>query len=440
MTVEDSSHFLSIANMGSALGRLYLSWYPLINQAHEVPKSGTVSQGNSLKQSPHLKLYSAMVSLKSSFVAFVLALPTFVAAQTQTCTPLPAGVTLRSNPKLPDPFTFYDGTKVTTKEQWECRREELSQLFQRFELGQLPPKPETVTGTIVENKLVINVTHDGKTITFNATITLPEVEEPEKTDKFPAIISLGGAAIPYPPDIARVAFNNDEIGVQTGAAFGGQGKFYQLYGADHPAGATTAWAWGVGRVIDALESLPDSPSTSRSSVSPAALVTARSGAGGDACWRISDALDAAGANIQTARQLVTENAWFSPIFNRVVSRVTDLPFDHHLLAALVAPRGLLTINHSGIDWLGPQSAYGCMKVGRKVYEALGVADHMGISLIGDHNHCQFPEEQQPELNAFIDKFLRGNAEANTTVVKIDLEDEGGFVEADWVDWTTPELS
>ncbi|KAJ3539562.1 hypothetical protein NMY22_g4678 [Coprinellus aureogranulatus] len=61
-----------------------------------------------------------MVSLKSSFVAFVLALPTFVAAQTQTCTPLPAGVTLRSNPKLPDPFTFYDGTKVTTKEQWEC--------------------------------------------------------------------------------------------------------------------------------------------------------------------------------------------------------------------------------------------------------------------------------------------------------------------------------
>ena len=26
------------------------------------------------------------------------------------------------NEKLPDPFTFLDGTKVTTKEQWDCRR------------------------------------------------------------------------------------------------------------------------------------------------------------------------------------------------------------------------------------------------------------------------------------------------------------------------------
>ncbi len=29
--------------------------------------------------------------------------------------------------KLPDPFTFYDGTKVTTKAQWECRRQEVWQ-------------------------------------------------------------------------------------------------------------------------------------------------------------------------------------------------------------------------------------------------------------------------------------------------------------------------
>lgn len=402
-----------------------------------------------------------MVSLKTSFIAFVLALPTFVAAQsTPACAPLPAGITLRSNPKLPDPFTFYDGTKVTTKEQWACRREELSQLFQRLELGTLPPKPESVTGALTEdNKLTVTVTHDGKTISFNATLTYPETV-PEGDAKVPAFITVGGSAVPIPADVAKVVFNNDEIGVQTGTSFGGQGKFYALYGPDHPAGATTAWAWGVGRIIDALESLPESRiDTKRLGLTGcsrngkgtlvigaleqriALTIPQEAGAGGDACWRISDALDEEGANVQTARQLVTENVWFSPIFNRVVTRVRDLPFDHHLLAGLVAPRGLYVIDHSGIDWLGPRSTWGCMTVGRKVYEALGVADNMGISLVGNHNHCQFPtEEQQPELDAFIDKFLRGNAEANTTVLHTDLEDNGGFVEADWVDWTTPTLA
>ena len=32
-----------------------------------------------------------------------------------------------------------------------------------------------------------------------------------------------------------------------------QGKFYDLYGKDYPAGAMIAWAWAVSRIIDVME-------------------------------------------------------------------------------------------------------------------------------------------------------------------------------------------
>jgi hypothetical protein len=68
---------------------------------------------------------------------------------------------------------------------------------------------------------------------------------------------------------------------------------------------------------------------------------------------------------------------------------------------------------------------------------LGVPDHMGISQVGGHNHCAFPDAQLPDLTAYVEKFLIGTGTANTSIMKTD----GGFVfdEATWVDWTVPVL-
>lgn len=393
-----------------------------------------------------------MVSLKTSFVAFVLALPTFVASQ--SCPSLPSSLTLRANSKLPDPFTFFGGTKVTTKDQWTCRSDEINQLFQRLELGTLPPKPDTVTGSLNGNTLSVSVTHQGKSISFTASVNLPS-----GSGKVPVIIALAAASIPIPSGVGTINFNNDDIAAQANTGSRGQGKFYTIYGRDHSAAATTAWAWGVGRIIDVLESLPNSRiDTTKLGVTGcsrngkgaliigalekriALTIPQESGSGGAACWRISDAMKSRGISVQTASQIVTENVWFSPLFNQYVNRVNDLPIDHHLLAALVAPRALFVIDHSGIDWLGPESVFGCMKTATKVYQALGIADRMGVSQVGGHNHCQFPSSQNAELNAFIDKFLKGNSGANTNIVRTDKANNAGFVESSWVDWTTPTLS
>src|ERR1700712_1100553 len=87
---------------------------------------------------------------------------------------LPASYSFTCNAKLPDPFTFANGTKVTSKADWPCRRQEINDLFQKYELGTKPlVKAGAVTGTFSGGKLSVTVTDGGKSITFSATVKAP---------------------------------------------------------------------------------------------------------------------------------------------------------------------------------------------------------------------------------------------------------------------------
>ncbi|KAJ3040230.1 carbohydrate-binding module 1 [Rhizophlyctis rosea] len=356
---------------------------------------------------------------------------------------------LVSNAKLPDPFTFTSGSKVTTRSDWDCRRQEILRLFDQYELGTKPPKPTSVTGSFSGSTLTVTVSNAGKSISFTASISKPS----GVSGNVPAIIAYGALSIARPSNVAIITFNNDDIAQQTNTGSRGKGKFYDLYGSSHSAGALTAWAWGVSRIIDALETTPAAGiNAARVGVTGcsrngkgamvagalddriALTIPQESGAGGSACWRISDQLKSQGVNVQTASQIITENVWFSPNFNANVNRVTQLPFDHHMLAALVAPRGLF-VTDNNIDWLGPKSSVTCMSAAQKVYEALGVTNNLGYSLVGGHNHCSFPSAQNSELTAFVNKFLLDQSSANTNVFHSAVSNPDNS----WITWTVPTL-
>lgn len=367
------------------------------------------------------------------------------------CPTLPSNPTLVTNSKLPDPFLPMSGPRVTTKSAWRCRQQEISQLFQRYELGTLPPKPSSVTASYSGGTLTINCSEGGKSISFTASITFPSSGKAP----YPAIIGNGGVSIPQPAGVAIINFNNNDIALQTNTGSRGQGKFYTLYGSSHSASAMMAWSWGISRIIDALEITPGANiNTARLGVTGCSrngkgaivagafeerivlTIPQESGSGGSACWRLSDSMKSSGKNVQTASQIITENVWFSKSFEQYVNSVTRLPLDHHMLAALVAPRGLFIIENTSQEWLGNESCFGCMKAAHKIWEALGVPDSMGVSQVGNHNHCQFPSSQQSELNAFVNKFLLDQS-TNTAIMRTD----GGFTfnEAQWVDWSVPRL-
>lgn len=339
--------------------------------------------------------------------------------------------------------------RVATAADFKCRQAEILDLFQRYELGTLPGPPTTLTATLSGSTLTINCANSGASMSFTVTITYPSTG----TAPYPAIIAYGGGSLPAPAGVAMINFNNDDMAAQVSTASRGSGKFYKLYGSSHSASAMTAWAWGVGRIIDALEKTPSARIDSTrlgvtgcsrngkgamvaGAFNPRIALTLpqESGAGGSACWRVSDYLKAGGANIQTASEIITEDPWFSTSFNSYVNQVPILPFDHHMLAALIAPRALLVIDNN-IDWLGPASCWACMKSASFVWQALGVSDHMGYTQIGSHTHCAFPSNQQAALTAFVNRFLLGQNVATSVMVS-----DMSFTQSQWVDWTVPTLA
>ena len=262
-----------------------------------------------------------------------------------------------------------------------------------------------------------------------------------------------------PIQIAKITYSNSDMGQQTDGTSRGKGLFFNLYGSGHSASAMTAWVWGVSRIIDALEITPGAkldPTkvavTGCSRDGKGALMAGafeprialtipqESGSGGDACWRLSLFEQNSGSAVQTATEIVTENVWFSSNFNNYVNQLNSLPYDHHLLAALVAPRPLISYENTDYVWLSPLSSFGCMTATHTVFQALGVPQNHGFEQVGGHSHCAWPSTLTPTLNAFFNKFLLGQNVDTNMFSTNNVFNGVPWTPANWVNWTTPTLS
>ncbi len=373
-----------------------------------------------------------------------------------TVPPMPTFASLPSNAFLPDPFTFMNGTRMTTKAEWACRRTELATLAQEFEYGYKPNPPASATsGARSGNTLNVTVNDNGKSTSFSASITYPSTG----TAPYPAMIAVGGSSLNNSVlsslGVAVINLPNDQIAQQNNGSSRGIGKFYDLYGSGHSAGALMAWAWGASRLIDALEKTPAANiDTTRLAVTGCSrngkgalavgayderiklVIPQESGSGGAGTWRVSDWMLSQGQSTQTLSEIVGENVWFRSNFSQFGSTAGKLPFDHHELESLVAPRALLVIENN-ILWLGPQSSWSGANAARSVWQALGITDKMGYSLTAEHGHCSFPASQQAEVTAYVQKFLVGNGTANTNIMRNDPGVQ--FNASQWVNWNTPVL-
>jgi hypothetical protein len=162
----------------------------------------------------------------------------------------------------------------------------------------------------------------------------------------------------------------------------------------------------------------------------ALTISIESGGGGYTTWRFSETL----AGVETLG--ATDHNWFKEsMFQFAFSNVSRLPHDHHELMAMVAPRALLVTGNPSYVWLADESGYVGSVAAKKVWEALGISDRFGYSIVADHSHCAIPDNQLPDVLAFIDKFLLGQDDANTNVATspytTNLEP--------WITWTVPTL-
>jgi hypothetical protein len=368
---------------------------------------------------------------------------------------MPSYGTLQSDPLLPDPFLSMSGSRIANLADWTCRRAEIKAQLENFELGAKPPKPVMVSGSVTTTTITVNAGDGTNSITFSASVSLP----PTGSAPYPAIIGFIGGSLNATAvknlGVAIINYSNDDLGVQTNASSRGQGKFYTLYGASNNASSMIAWAWGVSRIMDVLSQSDNTVIDAKhvgvtgcSRDGKGALVAGafderialtipqESGSGGTATWRISDFQKSQGTNVQTLSEITGENDWFTAAFAQFNNAATKLPFDHHMLMGMVAPRGLLAIDNTGIDWLTAPSSWGGEQAGRMIYQALGVPNNLGASQVSHGDHCTFQASQQPEVDAFIKTFLLGQGAATN----VNKTDGAAFDQARWVDWTTPTLN
>ncbi|MCX7725458.1 MAG: carboxypeptidase-like regulatory domain-containing protein [Chitinispirillaceae bacterium] len=373
--------------------------------------------------------------------------------------PLPSIEELPSIKYLPDPFEWSDKSRgrIKTIAEWRCRRAEIIEEIMHYGIGYKPPKPEKFEAKLEGNIIKITVGVGSNTINLSATISKPSNAPKDKP--IPAIIGINTPTGSLPSSvfssrgIATITFNASQL---TGDAFSGgykEGNFYKLY-PNTDAGYMVRWAWGVSRIIDALEILPEAYiDLKRIAVSGcsyqgkialyagalderiALTIPQESGGGGTISWRYSEMLEQRDKTEVENLRHAQGAAWYSNTLRQFTTTPDKLPYDHHELIALCAPRAILCIESSAIARMGAEAARIDALAARKVYTALGIPDRMG-AVEENTNHCVWHNGFTSALEAFVDKFLLGKENVNTDILKSKFTT---IDEKTWIPWEIPEL-
>jgi len=375
-----------------------------------------------------LLIVSSSLSLSAQKIPFVYGVENTGAKFTKAALP-----TLEQLPviePLTDPFAWSDGKGRSAKfKNWSHRRAEIGAEIEHYEIGKKPDRPDTITASYSGDTLRVNVTENGKTLTLTSRITLPSGKGP-----FPAVIGIGRGSGSLPAEIfasrgiAQIPFNFTQVMAHNQKR--GNEPINKLYPELISMGAYSAWSWGVSRLIDGLElvskelpiDLKHLAITGCSFAGKMALyagafderivltIAQESGGGGAAAWRVSETL----GKVETLG--ATSHVWFQEsMFQFAGENVSKLPFDHHELMAMIAPRALLVLGNPDYVWLADESGYVSCRAAHEVWKTFGISDRFGFSVVAGHGHCQLPKSQYPEVEAFVEKFLLGNTSASTNV-------------------------
>ena len=356
---------------------------------------------------------------------------------------MPGVEALPESRELPDPLEWSNGKgKVKKFKDWSRRRNEISNEIQHYGIGTKPVVPaEAVKARMSGDTLIVDVTVNGETLTLSSVITYP------KTGEAPYALMIGTSMLALP----RQLFENRPIAIMNFREkqvndYGQMGRhhergehnFDRLYPALKDNGAYSEWAWGMSRLLDGLQQLgPEVTKIDMKHIGVsgcsyagkmalycgafderiALTIAQEPGGGGAAAWRASREATKSGRNVEDLDK--TDYHWFmeSQKENFHGDSVYRLPYDQHELCAMVCPRALLLLGNPDYEWLSDPAMLVSAKAAKKVWNFFGIGDRFGWSIMEGHGHCQLPQSQFPEVQAFIDKFLLGR-EADTANIQV----------------------
>lgn len=348
---------------------------------------------------------------------------------------------------VPELLVTAAGEKVTTRAQWEqMRKPELLKIFREREYGVRPVErpgdlaftetaaPETVYGgKAIRKRVRATYSGPGGKESFNFSVWIPKAERPvpvfihssprpsETADDvngprpvywLPAeeIVSRGYAVVAYCNQ--EVAIDVQGPDAVTNGVFKAYGPANLRQRRSDEWGILSAWAWGMSRIADWIETEPllDAKRMATVGLSRNGKTSLVAGAFDERfALVISCCSGCSGAKLnhmhcsesETIRIMV-EGAlwkWFCPNYAAYAGHDRDakMPFDQHELLALVAPRLLYVSSASEDAWAGPRGEFASARLASPVWALYG-----RTGLVGD----TFPKPEQPLQEGCVGYHLR----------------------------------
>ena len=353
---------------------------------------------------------------------------------------------------LPDPLRKADGSRVNERQQWvQQQRPAMLKLFADHVYGRMPGKPGNMNfkiiavdsfalgGSAIRKQVTILFTNNSSAPSMDLLIYLPKSAK----GAVPVFMGLnfnGNQTIHADSGIrlsTKWMMNNDQIGLvnnrATEASRGknadkwaveeiikrGYGLATAYYGdlePDHPGGWKTgirttlktelsiqenewgaigAWAWGLSRMMDYLE-------TDASVDAKKVVITGHSRLGKACLWAaanderfaivVSNNSGEGGAALskrwlgETIERINTSFPhWFAPAFKQYNKHPEKLPVDQHILLALMAPRPLYVASASDDWWADPKGEFLSANNAEPVYSLFGKKG-LGITAMPPVDH------------------------------------------------------
>jgi hypothetical protein len=335
---------------------------------------------------------------------------------------------------LPDPLVLANGTRVTDAAAWvRARRPEILRTMESMQFGRAPGRPARVTVDAFDTgtpALGGKATRHQTTLYFTPDRAGPKAEllvylPAEAKGPVPLLLQISFSAnanviddpgikrgevwgrdrkrVPAPAagafgrvDIApflaagigfaTLYYGDNEPDFIGGVPFGIRGhhlKPGQAAPAPDEWGAIAAWAWGLSRVMDHLETQPGIDAkrvallgssrlgktvlwTGATDQRFALILASVSGESGAALSRRNYG--------ETVRHMTDSTRYayqFAGTYQTYGDRVDQLPFDGHMLVSLIAPRPLLLQTGDTDYWSDPKGEYLSAVAASPVYRLLG---------------------------------------------------------------------